>query len=107
MGVVGALLSPRALSHECGAGGRGEKLVGKSCPFPGLLRLMQKVLGKAQVRPMETREKQGVRLGPGGCRGDLGAGQRLAHKEGESRARRWSEREDGLGITTQIIRTVP
>lgn len=47
-GVVGVLLSPIALSHECGAGGRGEKLVGKSCPFLGSLRLMQKVLGKAR-----------------------------------------------------------
>lgn len=56
---------------------------------------------------MEAREKQGVRLGPGGCRGDPSAGQRVAQREGGSWAQRWPERETGLGITTQIIKNVP
>lgn len=78
--------SPATPSWERGAGGRGEKLVGRSCPFPGLRRLMQKALGKAGVGACGTSrgdsgETRGE-AGAGGLRGDLSGGQRPAQREG-------------------------
>lgn len=66
VGVVGALSSPTARSRERGTGGGGQNLVGKSCPFPRSLRKRWAKAGSAPGGcPVETWEKEGVRLGLG------------------------------------------